>query len=291
MGERWNETALDGVTQPSTDPTRKMFSFDLIPTSVIDNIIVSKTATPDMNANFAGGFVQIVTKDIPTEPFFNFSMGSSYNDISTFKEQLGRKVRKYDYLAFDDGSRNLPIGQVKTLLQLSSENGGNAQTNPELLEQSKLFKYDNFTTYRSNTPLGIQYQASGGTYFNLNRNNSNKLGFVAALSYRNRQEQEEIKNFERGNYRQYFTNKNGDLIERSTRNTGGNYEFNTTWSALFNVGAQLGKNRFTLRNIYSRVFDQRLNRILGWNYDDTSEGTAPSIIEETNRPVFSSFTK
>ena len=47
--------------------------------------------------------------------------------------------------------RNLPIGQVKTLLQLSSENGGNAQTNPELLEQSKLFKYDNFTTYRSNT--------------------------------------------------------------------------------------------------------------------------------------------
>ena len=124
-------------------------------------------------------------------------MGSSYNDISTFKEQLGRKVRKYDYLAFDDGSRNLPIGQVKTLLQLSSENGGNAQTNPELLEQSKLFKYDNFTTYRSNTPLGIQYQASGGTYFNLNHNNSNKLGFVAALSYRNRQEQEEIKNFER----------------------------------------------------------------------------------------------
>ena len=112
-----------------------------------------------MNANFAGGFVQIVTKDIPTEPFFNFSMGSSYNDISTFKEQLGRKVRKYDYLAFDDGSRNLPIGQVKTLLQLSSENGGNAQTNPELLEQSKLFKYDNFTTYRSNTPLGIQYQS------------------------------------------------------------------------------------------------------------------------------------
>ena len=49
-----------------------MFSFDLIPTSVIDNIIVSKTATPDMNANFAGGFVQIVTKDIPTEPFLIF---------------------------------------------------------------------------------------------------------------------------------------------------------------------------------------------------------------------------
>ncbi|ODM52553.1 TonB-dependent receptor [Elizabethkingia meningoseptica] len=288
MGERWNETALDGVVQPSTDPTRKMFSFDLIPTSVIDNIIVSKTATPDMNANFAGGFVQIVTKDIPTEPFFNFSMGSSYNDISTFKEQLGRKVRKYDYLAFDDGSRDLPIGQVKTLSQLAIENGGQAQTNPELFDQSKLFKYDNFTTYRSSTPLGIQYQASGGTYFNLSKRNNNKLGFVAALSYRNRQEQEEIKNFERGNYRRYFTNKNGNLEERDTRNTGGNYEFNTTWSALFNVGAQIGKNRFTLRNIYSRVFDQRLNRILGWSYDDASVGTAPNI-EEVNRPVFSAL--
>ncbi len=218
-------------------------------------------------------------------------MGSSYNDISTFKEQLGRKVRKYDYLAFDDGSRDLPIGQVKTLSQLAIENGGQAQTNPELFDQSKLFKYDNFTTYRSSTPLGIQYQASGGTYFNLSKRNNNKLGFVAALSYRNRQEQEEIKNFERGNYRRYFTNKNGNLEERDTRNTGGNYEFNTTWSALFNVGAQIGKNRFTLRNIYSRVFDQRLNRILGWGYDDASVGTAPNI-EEVNRPVFfCSFTK
>ena len=64
-------------------------------------------------------------------------MGSSYNDISTFKEQLGRKVRKYDYLAFDDGSRNLPMGQVKTLLQLSSENGGNAQTNPGIIRTIK----------------------------------------------------------------------------------------------------------------------------------------------------------
>lgn len=25
MGERWNETALDGITQPSTDPNKKHF--------------------------------------------------------------------------------------------------------------------------------------------------------------------------------------------------------------------------------------------------------------------------
>jgi hypothetical protein len=40
--------------------------------------------------NFAGGFVQIVTKDIP-RAILIFSMGSSYNDISTFKEQFGQK--------------------------------------------------------------------------------------------------------------------------------------------------------------------------------------------------------
>lgn len=50
-------------------------------------------------------------------------MGSSYNDLSTFKQQLGRKIGKHDYFGVDDGRRDLPKASVKTITELSNEIG------------------------------------------------------------------------------------------------------------------------------------------------------------------------
>ncbi|WP_415778269.1 carboxypeptidase regulatory-like domain-containing protein, partial [Elizabethkingia occulta] len=253
MGERWNETALDGITQPSTDPNKKTFSFDLVPANLIDNIVISKTPTPDMNANFTGGFVQINTKDIPEQNFFNFTMGSSYNDLSTFKQQLGRKIGKHDYFGVDDGRRDLPKASVKTITELSNEIGGkDAANNPYLYEQSKLFVNDNFTTYTYGTPLGINYQMSAGRIFKLNKNNDNKLGIIASISYRNRQEKEQIDQMTRGGWLQGLgDNVSNDHVNRKYANQGATYNFNTTWGGLLNAGIQFGKNRISIRNLYT----------------------------------------
>ena len=82
MGERWNEASLDGIPLPSTESNAKAFGFDLIPTSLIDNVTVLKTATPDVSGNFSGGLIQITTRDIPTKDFISISVGTSYNSVS-----------------------------------------------------------------------------------------------------------------------------------------------------------------------------------------------------------------
>lgn len=59
MGERWNTAAMDGINLPSTEAYNQNFSFDIIPNSMVESVVISKTATPDMNASFAGGFVEV----------------------------------------------------------------------------------------------------------------------------------------------------------------------------------------------------------------------------------------
>ncbi len=88
MGERWNTAAMDGINLPSTEAYNQNFSFDIIPTAMVESVVVSKSATPDMNASFAGGYVEVRTKDIPNENFTTVTMGTSYNDQSAFKEFL-----------------------------------------------------------------------------------------------------------------------------------------------------------------------------------------------------------
>ncbi|NML21392.1 TonB-dependent receptor [Pseudoflavitalea sp. G-6-1-2] len=287
MGERWNETAIDGITQPSTEPLKKSFSFDLIPASIIDNIVVSKTPTPDMNANFTGGYVQVNTKDIPDQDFFNVSLGTSYNDLSTFKAQLGRKNGSTDFLGFDDGRRKLPKrDQIETMLEL----GNNPTDNPKLYEQSRLFKNDNFTTYTSTAPLGLNVKLAGGKLYRFGKDNTSKFGFTAAVSFKNQQETEQIDFISRGGWQ----NAIGPNVEEKEPghkyyNTGNNYNFNTTWGGLLNMGLQVGKHRFAFRNIYSHIFNQDFTRIRGYNKDQTNFGNDIPSIEEVNRPLFTDF--
>src|SRR5690606_6761580 len=65
LSDRYNSAMINSAHLPSTEPDKRAFSFDVIPSSLIDNIIISKTATPDVTGEFAGGVVQINTKDIP----------------------------------------------------------------------------------------------------------------------------------------------------------------------------------------------------------------------------------
>ncbi len=138
MGERWNEASLDGIPLPSTESNSKAFGFDLIPTSLIDNVTVLKTATPDVSGNFSGGLIQITTRDIPTKDFISISAGTSYNSLSTFQTQKYRIRGDWDWLGYDDGRRTLP----KELHEIPFDPYNPV---PELFEQSKRLTTDNFT--------------------------------------------------------------------------------------------------------------------------------------------------
>src|SRR5690606_13242952 len=70
LPDRYNQATLNGAMMTSTEPDRKTFSFDIFPASIVDNIIINKAATPEMPAEFAGGLIQLNTKDVPGRNFF-----------------------------------------------------------------------------------------------------------------------------------------------------------------------------------------------------------------------------
>ncbi|HPH82593.1 MAG TPA: carboxypeptidase-like regulatory domain-containing protein, partial [Flavobacteriales bacterium] len=108
LNDRYNASYINGAPLPSSESDRKAFSFDIFPANMLDNIVINKTATPDMPAEFAGGIIQINTKSIPEENFQSFSISSGYNTMTTGKEQLTYKGGKTDWLGLDDGTRALP---------------------------------------------------------------------------------------------------------------------------------------------------------------------------------------
>ena len=55
LSDRYNAAVINNALLPSTEPDKKAFSFDVIPAALIDNIIINKTATPDLTGEFAGG--------------------------------------------------------------------------------------------------------------------------------------------------------------------------------------------------------------------------------------------
>ena len=110
LADRYNQAMLNGILLTSTEPDRKTFSFDLFPAQIIDNIIINKAFVPELPGEWAGGLIQVNTKDIPNKDFFNVQVSTSYNTITTGKDFFKDKGGKTDWYGIDDGTRSLPVG-------------------------------------------------------------------------------------------------------------------------------------------------------------------------------------
>lgn len=107
LGERYSNSLLGGYPLPSPEPDRAAVPLDVFPASVLDSLTIVKTATPDMPADFAGGSVQIETRSVPSEPFFNIGISGGYNTQSTFRKRMDYSGSRTDWLGFDNGKRKL----------------------------------------------------------------------------------------------------------------------------------------------------------------------------------------
>ncbi len=109
LGERYSTAQLNGTSLPSTDPNGKSVQMDIFATNLLDNITTEKTFTPDKPGNFTGGSVNVKTKSLPESFTMSFSTSTKYNTQSTFKDMLSYEGGEYDFLGFDDGTRDIPM--------------------------------------------------------------------------------------------------------------------------------------------------------------------------------------
>ena len=107
LGERYSNALLNGAPLPSPEPDRATVPLDLFPAQILASLDISKTFTPDVPGDFAGGSVRIVTREAPEQPLFAASLSGTYNSESTFSEVFGQPSGSTDFLGFDDGDRAL----------------------------------------------------------------------------------------------------------------------------------------------------------------------------------------
>ena len=106
LSQRYNNVWLNGAAVPSSEADQRAFSFDIIPSSQLDNMMVVKSSAPEYPADFSGGFILVNTKDVPSENKTDFSLGTSWNESSHFRMFLSAKESSWQTHSFS------PIGDV-----------------------------------------------------------------------------------------------------------------------------------------------------------------------------------
>ncbi|HEY0961697.1 MAG TPA: TonB-dependent receptor plug domain-containing protein [Pseudomonadales bacterium] len=108
LGERYSSTVLNGSTLPSPEPINRVVPLDLFPASIIDSVLVQKTFSAQYPAEFAGGTIQMRTKAVPNESFFEVSGSLGYSGNTTGHDGLVYSGGGDDWMGTDDGTRNIP---------------------------------------------------------------------------------------------------------------------------------------------------------------------------------------
>lgn len=102
LSQRYNNVWINGAAVPSSEADSRAFSFDIIPSSQVDNMQIVKSPAPQYPADFTGGFILIDTKDVPGENSANISLGASLNDETHFSSFYSAKGSGTDWLGFDN---------------------------------------------------------------------------------------------------------------------------------------------------------------------------------------------
>ncbi len=268
LSDRYNAVLVNGTPMPSTEPDRKAFSFDLFPSNLIDNILVNKAATPDMPADFAGGLIQLNTKDIPNENFINFQIGMGANTATQGKDFYQSSSKgKMDWLGLNDGSRDLPAAYPSVS---ASQNA----SKPQNVENSRLFSND-WGIEKVMAMPNLSLQLSGG--FNKKMANGGVIGAIGALTY-NRS----VRNSQ--NFRAFYLNR--DTLTRVNDNR---YTTNYLNGALLNFTYQINpNNRLSFKNTLSVNTDNATTVREGITYDNAVVNSKSSLTRYKSNQLFSS---
>ena len=221
LGDRYSKTTLNGMDIPGLDPDRNSLQMDIFPTSLMDNITVSKNFTADMPADFTGGLMNLETKDFPDEKIVSFSVGLGYNPSMHFNsDYLKYEGGSTDFLGFDDGARALPSRASSQIIPTPTSGASVADIqnfvgsfNPTLgatRSQSLMDASASFTV-ANQLPLGKSEM------------HNRKLGYIFSLSYRSEYtyyDDVQIGEYQRYNdpellEMRYATTQQGQMGERS----------------------------------------------------------------------------
>lgn len=239
LGDRYSKTMLNSVDVPGLDPDKNTIQMDIFPTNIIDNLLVHKSFSADLPADFTGGVVDIQIKDFPEKRDGNISISGGFNPNFHFKDNyVNYEGGKNDWLGFDDGTREIPatdnIPEYASVFQ--------SPESPEGQRYEEILRGFNPTMSAMRENSLMDY-GLGLSYGNQHPFDKITLGYNIALSYS--KNTEFYENAEFGKYALDTDNNVTELVRRDYR-TGDFGVENAFMSGLAGLALKTKSSKFRL---------------------------------------------
>jgi outer membrane receptor protein involved in Fe transport len=262
IGDRYVKTTINGSRIPTLDPFTNNIRLDLFPASLIDNVILTKTASPDLPGDWAGAYISLETKDYPDKLAINMETSVGYNNQTTFKDVASSERSSTDWMGFDNGFREF--------------DHNNFVSNPRVT-------MNNISPYQQMVGLGLEnYYKSLGitnttpwdpTYFNLGLV---QLGLLDKELLNNPNAIETAtENYKNGGYvGKAFEGLNSSAIQSSQ-------SFKNNWNTSTRKAPLNFSQSFSIGN-QTKLFGRVLGIVAGFRYGSGIQYDPKSISQRVN---------
>ncbi|MDI1445370.1 TonB-dependent receptor [Polyangium sp. 6x1] len=182
LGDRYTNALLNGVPLPSPEPDRQAVPFDLFPTTVLSDLTIIKTFTPDMPGDFTGGSVRVTTRELPEKFTISGTLYLGVNTETTFRDRLTYAGGGTDFLGIDDGTRALPpnFPTDYKAAKGAEKPDGSLVSSREVNELGRALNKPMTTTRTMTLPNMSGNLTLGNTH---RFGQDHELGYMAALTY------------------------------------------------------------------------------------------------------------
>lgn len=235
LSQRYNPVMLDGLMAPSFEPDSRAFSFDILPSPLIDRIMIYKTAVPELPGDFAGGVIKVHTTEMPVKNAFNVSYSASYNPYTTFKEFREQHQGNKNWLGYDDGTYSLPkeIGSARV----------DTRTPEEKRALTAKFA-DNWDIYPRKAPVDHRFNLDFAKRFTWGK--TSRLGIIGAFNYAN-------------TYRSMVVSQNttsimSDVYSSTYKFSDQTYDHGVRLNGMLNLSLDINKDhRISFKTLYTHM--------------------------------------
>lgn len=272
LGDRYTRTTLNSMTIPGLDPDRNDVQIDIFPTTVLENVIVYKTFSPNLPGDFTGGIVDVETKDFPEVKTTSFSFGFRYNpDMNLVSNNLNYQGGKTDWLGFDDGTRALPFPASTSIPDVSTGDSRiesfTRSLNPQLAPD------------RKKSFLNSSFSFSHGNQINKDKYT---FGYTAIFNYQSRFEY--FKDVEFGDYTKNDDHSETPFFAEEIRK-GELSRHNVLWSGLLSGALKFDNHRFSATLFRTQNGESETSDRISRDFDQTQATLYENILTYSQRSV------
>ena len=260
LSDRYSKTMMNSAEIPGLDPNRNTVQMDIFPASLIENIVVYKTFSPDLPADFTGGLIDIQTRDFPDKFQLDASISLGYNTNASLNSNfLTYTGSSTDKLGFDNGFRDIPTAA-----------SGDIPEYPYQLDELTNVSMDFnkiMDPIKTSSYLNTKFSFSVGDLKDVGKNG--QIGYVFGLNYKY-----ENEFYEGGQKGRYKLGGEGDtqlITEHKYDDSQGTSE--ALWGALLNVTYKINPNNKIGINLFKNQSGTSLTRyMIGKKPSDDADG-------------------